>query len=222
MWVTIAMTPTAAAATAEAHVWTSVFLRAELGTEPTKGPTLWLDLHDRRGASGDVFILRPGVGFRSGPWSVIAGYGLVPTLVDDADDLVEHRAWQHVSWSDALGDGEHKLAALARLRFEQRGRSDGPGLNLRARLWLRAAVPIAGPVAALVWDEAFVRLNGTSWSGPVGFDQNRTFVGLAITPAPWFRAELGYQANVVARVGAPTLWAHTVATSLVMVSVPKP
>lgn len=222
MWIVIAMTPTASAATPEAQVWTSVFLRAELGPEPMRGPTLWLDLHDRRGASGDGFIVRPGVGFRTGPWSVVAGYGFVPTLVDDADDLVEHRAWQHALWSDTLGEGEHKLGALARLRFEQRVRSDGPGVNLRARLWLRASLPIAGPWAALVWDEGFVRLNEAAWSGPAGFDQNRAFFGLAITPAPWFRAEVGYQANVIARVGIPTLWAHTVSTSLVMVSVPKP
>lgn len=220
MW--LVTLPTAAAVAPEAHVWTGVFLRAELGAEPMRGPTLWLDLHSRRSPAGEQFILRPGVGFRAGSWSFVAGYGFVPTLLDDAPDRVEHQLWQHAQWSRTFGEGEHKLGALTRFRLEQRVRSDGPGLNLRARLWLRAAVPIAGPWAALAWDEVFVRLTDPAWAGPVGLDQNRTFLGLAITPAPWFRAEIGYLANLITRVDAPTLWAHTVTTSFVIMRVPTP
>lgn len=44
----------------------------------------------------------------------------------------------------------------------------------------------------IAWDEAFYRINTTSWGGKTGFDQNRAFAGLGWSFNKNLRAELGY------------------------------
>jgi len=47
-------------------------------------------------------------------------------------------------------------------------------------------------LSAIVWDEAFYRVNTTEWGGKSGFDQNRVFAGLGWNFDKNVHAEFGY------------------------------
>jgi len=177
-------------AAAESQVWTSLTAQARLGEKA--GPTLWLDLHDRRRSDSTLFIVRPALGYTFSPaFSAFVGYAYVPTEVDDGADTHEQRTWQQVIWNHTFAQ---PIKVQGRARFEQRF---GPGddLGYRLRLLARAQVaPLSDlPLQLVVTDELFLGLNDTDWAATSGFDQNRLFVGLGVdTKLEGLRVELGY------------------------------
>ena len=87
------------------------------------------------------------------------------------------------------------MSVQSRTRLEQRWRSDGDGMSLRARQMMRFEYPLAPGtrrVAALGSVEGFVGLKSADWGGVTGFDQVRTFVGLEIPLPGTSTLEAGY------------------------------
>ncbi len=74
----------------------------------------------------------------------------------------------------------------------------------------------------IAWDEAFYRVNTTSWGGKSGFDQNRAFAGLGWTFNSNVRTELGYMNQyldmVKASTGQQTLTMHHLAMASVFIN----
>lgn len=190
--------------------WTAVLLQKSL-SEGDSGPRLWLDLHDRRGETGTVQIVRPGVGWQFNPQaSVWLGYAWIPTWPDEGDATFEHRIWEQAFLSKKLGDS---WSFTLRPRLEQRLRFDQDGMGHRLRVMGRAAYHLGGPVSVVVWDEAFIQFNTNDWITAKGFDQNRLFIGPALTGFEGMRVEVGYFNQLVPRPDLLTL-NHTVMVNL--------
>jgi hypothetical protein len=70
----------------------------------------------------------------------------------------------------------------------------GSQLRERPRLMIKIIHPLdfEPRLSLIVWDEAFYRINNTSWGGKSGFDQNRAFAGFGWTFKNNIRIELGY------------------------------
>lgn len=177
------------AARAEDQAWTAVLGQVALGEGPT-GPRLWLDVHNRIGSASTLQIVRPAVGWAFSPGATVhLGYAFIPTWPDEGEPSFEHRVWQQALLSPRLGGS---LQLMLRPRLEQRLRLDSAGVGLRLRVFGRAAVPLAGPVSAVVWDEVFWQFNQPEWLSYQGLDQNRLFLGPAIAGPQGVRLELGY------------------------------
>jgi hypothetical protein len=182
----------------ETQYWTAAFLTARITGEKPADPGLsgWLDVHGRFGEDRTTAIVRPGLGYRfSALLSGWAGYAWVPTWIDDAPTIKEHRIWEQ----GIIQGTEGILRFQIRPRFEQRFRQGQDDVGLRFRLFVRSNLRITEevPLDAAIWDEVFLGLNETGWGQVGGFDQNRIFVGPAYTLGP-ARLEAGYL-NVVQR-----------------------
>ena len=177
-------------AAAELQTWTALFAQARLGEKA--GPTLWLDLQERRRSDSTLFIVRPGLGYTFSPaFSAFIGYAYIPAVLDVGDNVHEQRTWQQVIWNHAFAPS---MKVQGRARFEQRF---GPGDDVGYRLRLLARGQVAPlstlPLQLVVHDELFLGVNDTDWAAKSGFDQNRLFVGLgADTKLEGVRVELGY------------------------------
>jgi hypothetical protein len=176
----------------ETQYWTAAFLTARITGEAPADPGLsgWLDVHGRFGEDRTVAIVRPGLGYRfSALVSAWLGYAWVPTWVDEAPTIQEHRIWQQA----ILQGTEGILRYQARPRLEQRLREGQDGTGFRFRLMVRANLRVTEqlPIDVALWDEVFFGLNETAWGQAGGFDQNRVFLGLSYALGP-VRAEAGY------------------------------
>ncbi len=187
-------------------IWAALFATAQVRADKPS-PVFWLDVHARRGDSGTVHILRPGVGYAFAPWvSLWAGYAWVPEWFDATGQRAdEQRVWEQLIFNHR---SDHGLWFQSRSRFEQRFSKDGNGTAHRFRQLVRLNYrpKKSVPVGIAFWDELFVGIQGASWAKQ-GFDQNRAFLGLAIyTSEKRFRAEIGYLNDYLAR--QPNLLVH--------------
>jgi len=156
---------------------------------------LWFDGHARMrddASNLGVTILRPGLGWRvSDGLDVWLGYARVTGHVP-GPNIDEDRFWQQASYPIATVLGG---SLSGRTRTEQRFRKQGD-TGHRLRQMLRWSRPIgSGPFAAVLSDELFLNINDTSWGQASGFDQNRLFLGGAVTISDSARFELGYMHN---------------------------
>ena len=200
----------------ETQYWTAAFLTARLTGEKAADPgvSAWFDLHGRFGEDRTTLLVRPGLGYRfSGLVSAWAGYAWVPTWIDDAPAIQEHRVWEQ----GIVQGTEGILRYQIRPRFEQRFRQGQDDVGLRFRLFLRSNLRVTGelPLDVAIWDEAFFGLNETAWGQVSGFDQNRIFVGPAYTFGP-ARVEAGYLNVVVRRLDGSWLIQHNPLVAVVV------
>jgi hypothetical protein len=201
---------------AETQYWTAAFLTARVTGEKATDPGIsgWFDAHGRFGEDRTVAIVRPGIGYRlSALVSGWVGYAWVPTVIDDAPTVHEHRIWQQ-----ALFQGkEGVLRFQIRPRVEQRFRRGEDDIGLRFRLFLRSNLRLTdrAPLDIALWDEVFFGLNETRWGQVGGFDQNRIFVGLAYTFGP-ARLEAGYLNAAIHRPDGSWLIQHNPTLAVVV------
>ena len=194
---------------AEEGGWIGSFNQVAL-TDTKMGPRLWLDLHDRRGSTGTVHIVRPAVGWALGEHTTVwMGYAWVPTVFDEAETTNEHRIWQQAI---VMGSPVEGLSLSFRPRLEERFLAD-EDLGLRLRLFGRAGLRLGEGWGLVVWDELFVQLNEPGWTAPQGLDQNRLFIGPMVQPTPGVRVEVGYLNQAVPRPDA-TVFNHIGAMNL--------
>ena len=200
----------------ETQYWTAAFLNARITGEKAADPGLsgWFDLHGRFGADRTVAIVRPGLGYRfSALVSGWAGYAWVPTWIEDAPTIHEHRIWEQ-----GLVQGtEGILRYQIRPRLEQRFRQGQGDVGHRFRLFLRSNLRVMDdlPLDIAIWDEVFLGLNETAWGQVGGFDQNRIFIGPAYTFGP-ARLEAGYLNVVQHRFDGSWLIQHNPMLALVV------
>lgn len=186
---------------AKEGIWIGAFAQAPVGE--SEKVRLWLDLHDRRGKSTAVNLVRPAVGWSLTPRSSLwLGYAWIPTVPDEGAVTHEHRIWQQALLSAAPTDG---LSLLLRPRLEERF-LPGESLGLRVRLFGRAGLRLREDWGVALWDEVFVQLNEPGWTAPAGLDQNRLFVGPFVQPSPDVRVEVGYLQQWLPRPEESTLY----------------
>ena len=152
--------------------WAALFVTGQVFADQPS-PVFWLDAHARRGDSGTLGILRPGVGYAFAPWvSLWAGYAWVPKWIDATGQRIdEHRLWEQLTFDHRNDLG---LWFQSRTRFEQRFSKAGSGTAHRFRQLVRLNYrpKKSVPVGIAFWNEVFVGIQAASWA-PEGFDQNR-------------------------------------------------
>jgi len=177
--------------------WTAVSVTGPV--TDTSRLLLWFDGHARMRDDASelgVTILRPGIGWRLNEGlDVWLGYARVTSHVP-GPNVGEDRIWQQATYPIATPFGG---TLSGRTRIEQRFRGSG-GTGHRLRQALRFSKPLGnGPVAAVLANELFLNINDTDWgqaSGQTsGFDQNRLFIGAAISIGERARLETGYLHN---------------------------
>lgn len=214
-WVALLLAPSAYAqppdVVEETQAWFALIAQKKLGDSNF---VFWLDAHVRINGTGNqqTLIARPGLGYRFRPdMSVWVGYAWVPVFKDEVETLDEHRLWQQWTWDIALPlEGKIQL----RSRLEERFAKGSVGFRFRE--FVRAQTGRLGnsPVMLVVWDEAFVAFNDTSFGQQVGFDQNRLFLGLAFYFSKEVRFEAGYGNQYVVRRDAPDPVRHLAVANL--------
>lgn len=160
-------------------------------------------------------LLRPAVGVElSKAVTLYQGYARVIDPVENGPDLREDRLFQQLTWNvGKIG----RLEVQSRTRLEERWRSDGDGMSLRARQMMRFEYPLASGVkrvAALGSVEGFVGLKSAAWGGVTGFDQVRTFVGVEIPLRGTSTVEAGYLNQTRDAPGRRVTMVHAAALSL--------
>jgi hypothetical protein len=160
-------------------------------------------------------LLRPAIGYElSKHVTIYQGYARVIDPVAGGADRHEDRLFQQVTWNvGRIG----RMEVQSRTRLEQRWRSDGPGMSLRARQMMRFEYPLAPGkrrIAALGSTEGFVGLKSAEWGGVTGFDQLRTFVGLEIPLPGTSTIEAGYLNQTRDAPGRRTNMAHVASLSV--------
>lgn len=165
---------------------------------------LWLDGQMRSRPSSDevdVSVIRPGFGLRLAPGvEAYAGYARITTH-RPGRDLLEDRLWQQIGYPLVrLGP----VSFSGRSRLEQRMRTNAAQTGWRFRQTLRATAPTGlGSLALVASNDTFVGLNDTRWGQRAGFDQNRGFMGVSISPARFARIEAGFLALRINRGPGP-------------------
>lgn len=160
-------------------------------------------------------LLRPAVGVElSKAVTLYQGYARVIDPVENGADRREDRLFQQITWNvGKLG----RLEVQSRTRLEERWRSDGNGMSLRARQMMRFEYPLAPGtkrLAALGSIEGFVGLKSAEWGGVTGFDQVRTFVGVEIPLAGTSTIEAGYLNQTRDAPGRQVNMAHAASLTL--------
>lgn len=200
------------------HTWGAVVATGTLGAADSplrfwaEGQGRFNDDSSRRNQG----LLRVAGGYEIAPRTVLwAGYGYFTTdPVGVADDIVEHRIWQQLTWRAA-----QPLAGITlstRSRLEQRMIESAEETGWRARQLVKLTYPLgAGErVYLALWDEVFVNLDDTDWGADDGFDQNRAFAGIGLKLAPHLRTEVGYMNQYVARSNRDDASNHVLSLTL--------
>ncbi|MBK6683613.1 MAG: DUF2490 domain-containing protein [Deltaproteobacteria bacterium] len=181
------------AAESAAQVWGATFLQANL-TEQVPRLHLWLDLQARHAGGAATTLVRPALGLQLFDGALLhVGYGWIARFPDaDLPEVHEHRIWEQLLFThsvEATG-----LDLMMRVRLEQRLLATGGTVAHRLRTMLRAGWWPDREAALLfvLWDEAFLGIEGSDWGATSGFDQNRLFAGLGVKGLAQTRFELGY------------------------------
>jgi hypothetical protein len=160
-------------------------------------------------------IPRPAIGCEAlKSVTVYQGYARVSERLEGAPDRHEDRLFQQMTWNvGRIG----KLEVQSRSRLEQRWRSDGSGMSLRARQMMRVEHPLgtgSRRLAAVGSVEGFIGLKSAEWGGATGFDRGRTFLGLEMPLRGTSTAEAGYLNQVRHAPGRQMTVAHVASLSL--------
>lgn len=165
-----------------------------------------LRLTDDAARAGQM-IARGALGVKLDPSTTLwGGYGFIRSHTKGAAVTHEHRIFQQATWrvvGDGVGNATSRTTITGRTRLEQRlmeGRGGDMGWRLRQLVRLDVPLGAPGKPVAVVWAEPFIGLNQTGWGQKSGFDQVRTFAGLALPVARGMSVEAGYSNQYVARV----------------------
>lgn len=187
------------AAVEDAQAWTAI----NASVQVSERIVLSLDsqLRFSEGASRlGQYVVRPDIGYKldktttaSIGYSYFHNYPVGPAVSD------EHRIWQQLAFRIA-GDGKG-VTLTGRSRLEQRWVEGADGMSWRMRQQLRLTAPLVGKVRGVVWSEAFIALNDTSWGQNSGLDRWRNSAGLSVPLNKSITIDPGYINQWVVRPG---------------------
>lgn len=204
----------------DSGVWLGGFVNGKLPASLNNDAgswRLWMDVHARFGDDASQFsqgVLRPGIGYALGrSFSIWGGYGYIRTDAPYATTpTTEHRIWEQVIWSRAIGP----TALSSRTRFEQRFVSTGTDVGWRLREFVKVARPLGATKiwSAVVSDEFFVNMNDTNFGATAGPDRNRFFIGPGAKLSQSLAVEIGYLNQYTFRANGPDKNDHVFATNV--------
>ena len=190
-------------ATSDWHTWGAVVATGPLGAR-TGNLEFWLEGQGRFNDDSSRFnqgIVRSALGYRVSPRAVVwGGYAYIPNdPMNQAENIVEHRIWQQLTWS--APEPVAGFSMSSRSRLEQRQIESANDVGWRARQLMKFTRPIGTHPNLYwsLWDELFVNLNDTDWGADGGLDQNRLFGGVGIKLTANAKTEIGYMHQWVKR-----------------------
>ena len=188
-----------------------------------KNGRIWLEGQSREDANWDHWyqgMVRTAVGYSLSDRATIwAGYTWLPTQNIDKPYFSQQDvrpAFRDVLPTDI---GTFTFRTMWESNFIR-----GDQIRERPRQMIRFMHPFdfEPQLSFIAWDEAFYRVNTTTWGGKSGFDQNRAFAGLGWTFNKNVRTELGYMNqyldSVSATTGQTSLTMHHLAMASVFVN----
>lgn len=135
-------------------------------------------------------MLRAALGYSlSDRATVWAGYSWIPTQNQNKPYISQQDVWPAFRYVLPTEIGTFTFRTMWESNFLR-----GDQVRERPRQMIKFMHPFAFEprLSAIAWDEAFYRVNSTTWGGKSGFDQNRAFAGLGWSFNSQVRAELGY------------------------------
>ncbi len=202
------------------HTWGAIVATGDLGGADSK-LRYWLEGQGRFNDDSSRFnqgILRGALGLDVAPRATVwAGYAFIPSDPQNRrDDIVEHRAWQQLTWSAAQPVAGFALAT--RTRLEQRTIEDADDTGWRFRQLVKLTRPLGAGGATYwsLWNELFVNFNDTDWGADGGIDQNRVFAGIGVNLTASAKAEVGYLNQFVRRANRDDAHNHIFSLTLLL------
>lgn len=202
------------------HTWGAVVATGTVG-EDNSNVRYWVEGQGRFNDDSSRFnqgIVRGALGYELAPRTTLwAGYAFIPNDPQNRrDNIVEHRAWQQLTWSSAEPLLGFNLAS--RTRLEQRTIEGADDTGWRFRELVKLTRPLAGSAHFYwsLWDELFVNFNDTDWGADGGIDQNRAFAGVGYKLASYAKTEVGYMHQFVHRAGQPDRHNHILSLTLLL------
>jgi hypothetical protein len=135
-------------------------------------------------------MVRTAVGYSLSERATIwAGYTWLPTHLACMDYISQLDLWPAFGYVLPTDIGTSMFRTMWETNFLQRDK-----LRERPRQMIKFTHPFSfePSLSLIAWDEAFYRVNTTDHDEQAGFDQNRTFLGLAWSFNKSIRTELGY------------------------------
>ena len=148
-------------------------------------------------------LLRGAIGVQIGKRSsILSGYSFIRTDPIDRPLTSEHRLWQQLMVP--LTPPGSRLTITSRTRLEERFVEGfgGVGWRLRQQIRLQHRLGNKSQVSAVLWSEPFYSLNTADWGQRAGWDQVRTFAGVAIPVSKHITLEPGYLNQTVFRTNS--------------------
>lgn len=133
------------------------------------------------------------LGYKLNKWvTVWAGYTHDPQYAAGKFTIMEHRAREQVTFDKIARVGPGILSA--RLRTEQRWRTNADGTGWRVRPFVRYTIPLpnAGGAGITFTSEPFFDLTTTAFQKKPGLDRLRNYVALTAPLGKHFTGEFGY------------------------------
>lgn len=211
----------ALAAEPDAQVWAAQQAFITLDPKLLAFTDLQLRMTDDASRAGQILV-RGALGLKVAPSTTVwGGYGYIRTDPKGGRVSHEHRIFQQVMWralGDGLGNQTSRVTVTGRTRLEQRMVEGTAGTGWRLRQLVRLDVPTGkrGDPLVVAWVEPFVAFNRTAWGQKSGFDQLRTFAGVALPVGRGLSLEAGYSTQYVAREAREDRMNHIASLSFVI------
>lgn len=154
---------------------------------------LWLEGQTRFDGNWDHWyqgMVRTAVGYSLSDRATIwAGYTWLPTQNAHKPYLSQQDIWPAFRYILPTDIGTFTFRTMWESNFIR-----GDQVRERPRQMIKFMHPFEfePKLSFIAWDEAFYRVNTTTWGGKSGFDQNRAFAGLGWMFNSHVRTELGY------------------------------
>jgi len=135
-------------------------------------------------------MVRSAVGYSLSERATIwAGYTWLPTQNIGKPYIAQQDIWPAFRYILPTDIGTFTFRTMWETNFLR-----GDQVRERPRQMIKFMHPFEFEprLSFIAWDEAFYRVNTTTWGGKSGFDQNRAFSGLGWSFNKNLRAELGY------------------------------
>ncbi len=202
------------------HTWGAIVASGKI-SEQSSTLRFWLEGQGRFNDDSSRFnqgIVRTALGKVVAPRTALwAGYAFIPNNPPGrGDTIVEHRAWQQLTWS--TGSLLPGFTLATRTRLEQRTIEGTDDTGWRFRQLAKLTWPIAASewLYLSLWDEIFLNFNDTDWGADGGLDQNRLFGGIGINLSANAKTEIGYLHQFVRRAGRSDQQNHILSLTVLL------
>lgn len=212
--LSVSAVPAAAQVTHDGAVWVNVTAMGPIEKDLVYFAEIQPRVTENASHLGQL-LLRGAIGVKLSPaMTLYQGYAHIEEPgFRNARDRNEERSFQQLNWS-LHKQGRSDFSS--RTRFEQRWRSDASGMALRLREMLRYEHALGNGTrrpGLLGYAEAFVGVRNGGWAED-GFDQLRSFVGVALPVAGKTTVEAGYLNQLRDAAGGRANMAHVASLSV--------